>query len=305
MAAHWASAGSFCPTDVDNALRQHLWNKKETKDFVESMWETTLESLFWDYSQVTGKVIGTSNIQQRLSTHEGTWFSVAVGAYAAAVKIKNEIYTKKLLDLISFEMDRELKIAQFWLESDPFTFCGLTALISHNLGDFDRVVEVSGLSAKDPLMNFYKLSEKAGTLWALACMYYKKHVSADGHRNFALRNPKCLRTHSELLIGVGPFHEDWGSKIAQTTHLTEAEKAEVAIELVDGWSRLKGETWGYPRAYRGLTDKLPLKNLQPYWNAKQLKLVQDARFQTKVKLPRSQFEARFVRALSELQRELL
>ncbi len=269
------------------------------------MWETTLEALFWDYSRVTGKIVSPEDLAVRVSTHEGTWFSVAVGAYAAAVKFKNESYAKKILDLIRFEMDRELKITEFWLNNNPLTFCRLSALISHNLGDFDRVVEVSGLSAKDPLMDFYKLSEKTGSLWALTCVYYKKYISSDGHRNFALRNPKCLRTHSDLLIGVGPFHEDWGAKIATSPHLTEGEKAEVAIELVDGWIRLKGDTWGFARAYRGLTDKIPLKNLQAYWNTKQLKLIQDARFQTKVKTSRSQFESRYTQGLEELKSELL
>ena len=305
MAAHWTTAGSFCPTDVDNALRQHLWSKKESKDYVEAMWETTLESLAWDYQNVTHKIVLSDQAGERVSTHEGTWFSVAVGAYAAAVKFKNESYAKKILELISWEMERESKINNYWFQTDAMTFCKLTALISHNLGDFDRVVEVSGLSNKDPLMSFYKLSEKKGSLWALSCEYYKKHVSADGHRNFALRNPKCLRKHQDLLIGVGPFHEDWGASIALSPHLTEGEKAEIAIELVDGWSRLKGETWGYARAYRGLTDKLPLKQLQPYWNSKQLKLIQDARFQTKVKMSRSQFESRFIKGLEELKRELL
>lgn len=305
MAAHWATAGSFCPTDVDNALRQHLWNKKESKDYAEAMWETTLESLSWDYQKVTNKIVSREDPKMRVSTHEGTWFSVAVGAYAAAVKFKNEAYAKKLLDLIAWEMEREHKINEHWLQTDAMTFARLSALISHNLGDFDRVVEVSGFSFKDPIMRFYKLSEKKGSLWSLSCEYYKKFISADGHRNFALRTPKCLRKHQELLIGVGPFHEDWGNQIALSSHLSEGEKAEVAIELVDGWIRLKGDTWGYARAYRGLTDKMPVKILQQYWNAKQSKLIQDARFQTKVKMSRSQFEARFTKGLEELKRELL
>jgi hypothetical protein len=302
MASHWASAGSFCPTDVDNALRQHLWNKPETKDFAELMWEITCDSFKWDYSKVTGKVVSPENLEMRVSTHEGTWFSVAVGAYAAAVKFKNEKYQREIFDLIAFEMEREEKIADFWYKEDPLTFIKLTALISHNLGDFDRVIEVSQLKSQDPLITgFYKLSEKQGSIFQLACSYYKKFVSVDGHRNFALRNPKCLRRHHELLIGVGPFHEDWGRMIATTDLLSVGEKAEVAIELVDGWIRLKGDSWGFARAYRGFIDATSsLKEIQSCWSAKQIKLTQNAPFQTKVKLSRSQFEARYLKALKKM-----
>lgn len=299
VSAHWASAGSFCPTDVDNAIRFHLWNKPETVDFVEGMWRTTEESLGWDYSHATHKVV-SQNPQSRVSTHEGTWFSVAVGAYAAAIKLKNEAWKNRLFEIIATEMEREASICEYWFKEDPLSFIRLTPLISHNLGDFDRVVELSHLPKHDPLVTKYHLlGERPGTLFYLACQFYKKHMSADGHRHFALRNPKCLRLHHELLLGIGPFHEKWGEMIALTPLLTIGEKAEVALELADGWQRLKGDTWGYARAFSGFQRTIPrMKDIHECWSAKQIKLSQEAAFQTRVKLSDQTFRQRYLKALA-------
>ncbi len=300
VSAHWASAGSFCPTDVDNAIRGHLWNKPATRDFVEGMWKTTEEALGWDYAGVTNKIVAPEDRALRVSTHEGTWFSVAVGAYGAARKLGNEAWRQRFYDQIATEMEREAAIAQHWYDNDPFQFVRLGPLISHNLGDFDRVVEAWELPKDDPLREkFYELGEKPGSLFFLACQFYKKYLSADGHRHFALRTPKCLRRHSELLLGIGPFHEEWGALIAKTPLLSLREKAEVALELADGWKRLKGDTWGYARAFHGFQEAMgrDMRHVQECWSAKELKLVQDAAFQTRVKMPVSTFRSRYLRAL--------
>lgn len=255
MSAHWMSAGSFCPTDVDNAIRFHLWNKKETKEVLPQMLQLTYDALSWDYSQVTKKISQHPDPAFRVSTHEGTWFSVAVGAYASALKFENKEWSEKLFEQIHQEIQRELKIAQYWFKEDLYQFILLCPLISHNLGDFDRVIELGTIPKTDKLVEMYfNIGERPGSLFYLCCQYYKKAMSNDGHRHFALRTPKCLRRSNSLLLPVGPFLEGWGEMIAKTDLLTEGEKGEVILELASGWSRLPGDTWGYARAFHGFRD---------------------------------------------------
>mgnify|MGYP001610317070 FL=1 len=83
LCAHWATAGSFVPTDVDNGIRWKLWQDRQPGLVVEQA-RLVLEALSWDYAPVTARLVGSGPM--RLSTHEGTWFSVAVGAYAACLE---------------------------------------------------------------------------------------------------------------------------------------------------------------------------------------------------------------------------
>jgi hypothetical protein len=48
LAAHWATAGTFVPTDVDNAIRWKLWQDASPK-LVAAQVDLVLESLSWDY----------------------------------------------------------------------------------------------------------------------------------------------------------------------------------------------------------------------------------------------------------------
>ena len=79
LCAHWATAGTYVPTDVDNAIRDKLWRMEQAPETLERMGRLTLEAGTWDYAPVTAR-LALSKKTGRLSTHEGTWFSVAVGA---------------------------------------------------------------------------------------------------------------------------------------------------------------------------------------------------------------------------------
>jgi len=306
MCAHWSTCGSFCPTDVDNNIRYNLWRRKDTPNSLEAMWNLTLESLHWDYKGVSNKIIyHPDEPSWRLSYHEGTWFSVAVGAYAATLHYKNAEYRKKLYDLMAWEMEKEQKIAEYWLKNDLLTFIKLTALISHNLGDFDRVVEMWKIPENDPLVkNLYKLSLKPNTLFNLMCEYYKKYLSIDNHRNFAYRAPKCLRKSETLLLPIGPFHEAWGENIAKTNVLNEDEKTEIIIAMASGFVKLPGDTYSYARAYHGFKKNYPrLNQIMLCLSKKDLKPFENINFQRKSDTKTSEFQQGYILNMQKMLKD--
>src|SRR4051812_2632200 len=88
MAAHWATAGTFVPTNVDNQIREGLWKHNQILGHIDRMARITIDSWLWNYEQVTNRKSYNPSNGQVMSTHEGTWLSVAIGAYNALVKHK-------------------------------------------------------------------------------------------------------------------------------------------------------------------------------------------------------------------------
>jgi hypothetical protein len=78
LCAHWSTAGTFVPTDVDNQIREGLWRHGEIGKHIEKMAKLTIASWTWDYSQVTNRKSYNPSSNQVMSTHEGTWLSVAI-----------------------------------------------------------------------------------------------------------------------------------------------------------------------------------------------------------------------------------
>ena len=49
MAAHWTTAGTFVPTNVDNLIREGLWKHNEIQAHIERMARITIDSWLWAY----------------------------------------------------------------------------------------------------------------------------------------------------------------------------------------------------------------------------------------------------------------
>lgn len=255
LCAHWATAGSFVPTDVDNGIRWKHWQDRQP-GLTEEQAKLVLEALSWDYAPVTAKISGTG--ANRLSTHEGTWFSVAVGAYAACLEAK-PAFSTVILDAMKAEAAREDR---------AYAACGggvellkASALIAHNFGDLDRVVDQWELKANDPLrVSLYDAAKPGSPLFGgrlgRAGLIHQNHMGADNHRHYPLRAAKGLRKSGDLLLPVGPFFDAWGRKIGKHPALTPDEVAEIVRCLLDGWTRLH-EPAGYARALAGILEVFP------------------------------------------------
>ncbi|MFI5345803.1 MAG: hypothetical protein ACHQ51_05460 [Elusimicrobiota bacterium] len=306
LSAHWATAGTFVPTDVDNGIRWRLWQDASLSQ-ITAFAGHVLDSASWDYAPVTGRKVRSPD-GALLSTHEGTWFSVAVGAYAAS-REKDPALARRVLDSMLLEAERERKIFAAIADSgDGVATLKACALIAHNFGDLDRVADQWELPPNDDLRRELYDAAKPGSplyggLLGWAGELNQKFLGADNHRHYPLREPRCLRRSADLLIEVGPFFDDWGRRVARHPGLSREDVAEVVRALLDGWVRLHGPA-GYARALAGILDAFPggrtaLGKLLPGADRRQL---ESGPLKVVMDLPQARFEAQWANRVRQVPR---
>lgn len=303
LAAHWATAGTFVPTDVDNAIRWRLW-QDASPALIEAQAAFVLEALGWDYAGVTARRVLAPN-GASLSTHEGTWFSVAVGAYAAARRPRPEL-AGRVLEAMTAEAERErAAFAAIAAQGGGVAALKAAALIAHNFGDLDRVADQWEVPADDPLRAALYDAAKPGSphfggLLGWAGELNKRFLSADNHRHYPLRAARGLRRSADLLIPVGPFFDDWGRTIGRHASLTREDVGEAARALIDGWERLHGPA-GYARALAGILEVFPggrqaLGRLLP---GSHRRMLESGVLKAAIDVPQSRFEAQWANRLKQ------
>lgn len=262
LAAHWTTAGTFVPTDVDNQIREGLWKHSDIKKNIERMAKLTIASWTWDYEQVTNRKSYNPERGQVMSTHEGTWLSVAIGAYNALMKNKLFDLAKDVADVILAEADKEEKLLlELQEKRDHVNFLRSSALMAHNFGDLDRVIDQWEMPEDDAFRKrIYKLGHKLNdaqnTILVFTGQVNKAFCSVENHRHMSMRQPKCLRRSNKFLIPVGPFMDKWGRDLGESKNLTLDEKGEIIAAFVEGYKR-QDTALGYVRAYHGMLSKLP------------------------------------------------
>lgn len=301
LCAHWATAGSFLPLDVDNAIRFKLW-QDAPRGRIETQARLVLEAARWDYTPVTARRVDTP--EGSLSTHEGTWFSVAVGAYAAC-RGPFPALARELLEAMLAEAEREDR-AFAALKARPLAYLKASALVAHNFGDGDRVMDQWELPPEDPLrLALYDAAKPGSPLYggrlAAGGLLHQRLLSADNHRHYPLRAPRALRRAAELLLPVGPFFDDWGRAVARHPGLSPEEKAEVARALVDGWERLHAPP-GYARALAGFLEAFPggRKRLMKLLPGKDARLISSGPLKVAMDETQERFEARWAAKVRRL-----
>ncbi len=262
MAAHWTTAGTFVPTDVDNQIRKGLWEHPEIKKHIERMAKITIASWTWDYEQVTNRKSYNPERGQVMSTHEGTWLSVAIGGYCALMRHKHFDLAKEVADVILAEADKEEKLLlELQEKRDHVNFLRSTALMAHNFGDLDRVIDQWEMPEDDPFRKrIYKLghwlNEAQNPILVFAGQVNKAFLSVENHRHMSMRQPKCLRRSNKFLIPVGPFMDKWGRDLGESKNLSLDEKGEIVCAFLEGFGR-QDTALGYVRAYHGMMSVLP------------------------------------------------
>lgn len=270
LSAHYATVATYVPTDVDNQIRHRLWDQKLEPQISTAMAELTLASRLWNFRSVTVRTAEHyADPKRYLSGHQGEWFSVAVGAYA-----KHKASQKELAELVVQEIISELREeAEIYLSHrENKSGIGLLkacALIAHNLGDLDRVIDQWDLPPEDPLRKqVYKLGHEKRESKVLPLSHYlveagelnKAVMASENHRHYPLRAPKALRRSLDFLLPVSPFLEAWGAKIARHPELSESELTEIVLALIEGFAKLstaKTPLYGYARALAGITGNFP------------------------------------------------
>lgn len=306
MAAHWTTAGTFVPTNVDNQIREGLWKHKEILGHIDRMARITIDSWLWDYEQVTNRKSYNMSNGQVMSTHEGTWLSVAIGAYCALVKHKKEELAKEVADVILAEITKEEKLLLELREKrDHINFLRSTALMAHNFGDLDRVIDQWEMPQDDAFRKrIYKLGHQLNENYSPILVYAgqvnKKFLSVENHRHMSMRQAKCLRRSHKFLIPVGPFMDQWGETLGQSQNLSLAEKGEIVGCFYEGFKR-QDKAFGYARAYRGLINSLPrgLDSLEADLPFDVVAEIKKSAFQRMADQPQEEFERDFKKSLEE------
>ena len=306
LAAHWASAGTFVPTDVDNQIREGLWRHETVGAHIQKMAKLTIESWQWDYEQVTNRKSYNSASSQVMSTHEGTWLSVAIGAYNALMKNKFPKLAQDIADVILAEIDKEEKLLlELREKKDHINFLRSTALMAHNFGDLDRVIDQWQMSPEDPFhQRIYKLGHNLNTSYSPILVYAgqvnKAFLANENHRHMSMRQPRGIRKSHKFLIPVGPFMDDWGKVLGESNLLSPIEKIEIIAAFHDGYTR-QDLAFGYIRAFKGLISALPqgLESLERDLPFDFYQTLKKSKFATLAEQSKVEFEDIFKNKLEE------
>lgn len=305
LSAHWATVGTFVPTDVDNQIRFKLWHPTLPVEVTAAMAETVLRAYDWDHKVFCQRFVTSPLTGEVLAGHHGEWFSVAVAAYAATKKRLPEL-SQKIREKIEFEVTRHAKVyLEFKRARDGVGLLKTATLIAHNLGDLDRVLEMWKLSAGDALYDFAfkaghdepgKVARFSGALGE-AGRLNKAFMAPENHRHLPLREPRCLRRTTDFLLPVAPFFDEWGTRLAKHPVLDIKEIAEVVEALYNGWERVKGPdgltvTYAYPRAVAGILESVPggMGALSKVLPAKIERNLKTGLFRSLVSVSRQRFE---------------
>jgi hypothetical protein len=320
VCSHYLSCGTLVPTDVDNQIRHKLWPAALPLETAIEMAGFVLSTRKWDFTRVTTRYVtgarGTAWEREALPGHLGEWFTIAAGAYGALgqylgaddpkIVAQAQETRSRVFAAIEDEVHRHSEIFGSLYGAQTEAKSGLSclkasAIVAHNFGDLDRVMDMWDLSAADPLrLKFYKLTATPfdsdgklrylGRLWIAGELYKApigdkiagSSMAFENHRHFALRKPRCLRKDPRLLVPIGPFLDDWGKRVAEL--LDPAELGEVVDALEQGWERLP-KTVGYGRALHAIGLVRP--------EIKFTRLSQNHAFRAVLEAPRDRFEKRW------------
>lgn len=306
LAAHWTTAGTFVPTDVDNQIREGLWKHSDIKKNIERMAKLTIESWTWDYEQVTNRKSYNPERGQVMSTHEGTWLSVAIGAYNALMKNKLYDLARDVADVILAEADKEEKLLlELQEKRDHVNFLRSSALMAHNFGDLDRVIDQWEMPEDDAFRKrIYKLGHKLNDaqnpILVFTGQVNKAFCSVENHRHMSMRQPKCLRRSNKFLIPVGPFMDKWGRDLGESKNLSMDEKGEIVAAFMEGFKR-QDTALGYVRAYHGMLSKLPqgLESLEQNLSYDFIQELKTSKFGELAKVSEEEMVAQYKKRLEE------
>jgi hypothetical protein len=302
LAAHFASAASFVPTDVDTKIRRALWQEAVGTPELARMRALALGLAGWDVSAVSARQVAVEAVGV-VSGHDGERLSVLCGGLVASLRAHESDGAAELEAAIEHELAREAR-AFAALERAPgreLDLLRLAAVLTHNAGDVMQALATAGKNSA-LLERFGDLARtgaaRYGGAFVRAAALYRALLASEGHRNYPLRGPRALRRAPELLLPIAPLLDDWGERVARTRALAARERAEVVEALAQGCTKLPGQQ-GYYRALAGFARAYPraleAPELVEYYAASTRRLLRSSDLRQKVALPRASFESQLAK----------
>lgn len=270
LAAHFATVATFVPTDVDSHIRHHAWQACRDAETLRDGVDALEEWSEWNTREVSARVLKTA--AGDLSGHDGELLSVRAGALGRALDLGAEDQIERVVASIDELLARHA--AAFDAVSDAkgreLDALRLAPTVAHNLGDLSRVV-TEWPSRSDRAAQLKRRYGRLGHDDAavadprfLRVSEVNKLVTAsENHRFLALRAARPLRLGRSLLLGIGPFFDDWGGSLARDPLLAPESEGEamgghaaVVSALLEGHVSAPS-LQGYLRALCGLHERLP------------------------------------------------
>lgn len=253
LATHHASVATWVPTDVDSKIRGHLWRLASTPRQLDRLVSLLISSWDWHTTACSARDLDTD--AGTLSGHDGERLAATIGAYAQ-VRLRGNPDTADALQFrIEAELTRQATAWQTLSTGSARRRLIAAAIITHNAGDVDQ-----GLSywpddqrLADDRYRWQRLAhvgpDRFDGAFAEAALWYKRAMSADGHRHYPLRDLTMLRRHPDLLLPPVPFLEQWGATLSTHPSLTD-QRDDLLAGLIAGCISVPGGR-AYQRALRG------------------------------------------------------
>jgi hypothetical protein len=226
---------------------------------------------------------------------------MAAGAYAS-LRLDAPKKAAEVLEATLAEARREADFFRRLCKSgDALETLKACALLAHNYGDFDRVMDQWELPHDDKMRLLCYDAAKPGSKlfggWpALAGEINKFCMAPENHRHLALREARGLRRKASLLLPVGPFYDDWGAAVAKEA---PQDVGDAVRALLDGLARQKIKAAGYPRGLAGILEHFPggLSKLAGFIPSKDERLLRSGDLRRAIDVPRPRFEAQWANFL--------
>lgn len=270
LAAHFATVATFVPTDVDSHIRHHAWQSAHDLEALTRGVDAVDAWAQWPVGEVSARVVDTA--AGPLSGHDGELLSVRAGALGRALSLDADALVDRLVAQIDEALARHA--VAFDAVADKkgreLDALRLAPTIAHNLGDLSRVV--TEWPAKSPRAaqlraRFGRLGHDDGAVsdarFARVAELNKRVTAAENHRFLPLRAARPLRLSRALLIGLGPFFDDWGAALARDPLFDEGAAGDlqggvgaVVSALLEGHAAAP-HLQGYLRALAGIHAARP------------------------------------------------
>ena len=263
LSAHFATAATFVPTDVDTKIRGLIWRESRDQELLRSMCDFAIGAADWDLSPVSKRLTLAEGFGP-VSGHNGEWLSVMTAAHGRFLSVGDEGYASKTGEAIDHELAREAAAFSKVLSTpgSELDTLRLAASLTHNCGDIDQAIsfwpkgEVTQASRRRLHRLAHENREPYGGVFQIAASLYRDAMAAEGHRHYPLRAPRALRQNADLLLPLGPFFDDWGAAVAQHPSLALADRSEVVSALINGCNKVPNQQ-GYQRALAGFATAAP------------------------------------------------
>jgi hypothetical protein len=300
LAAHFASVATYVPTDVDAKIRHAVWLEQTDREELLRMADLALGLERWDVVGVSARLVRTRD-GATISGHDGERLSVLCGGWMACANAGLDDHARRFEDAIDGEFAREARIFDaFAAESGrELTLAVSSAILTHNAGDVMQALgSRAGRAARVRGVRFTDLArerfDRYGGAFGRAAALYREIMAPEGHRNYPLREVKLLRGHSDLLLPIAPFLDEWGERLARFSGWNHDERAQVVAGLVEGCRRVQGQA-GYYRALAGFDRAYPrgleAPELTETWTTSTRKMLASPDLRRLVAVKRESFEA--------------